>query len=466
MLEEYIDNLKNDIIEQTCKIINIPSVSEETNNPEMPFGEGAKKALEHTLELGKQLGFRTKNLDGYCGYIEFGEGEKLVGIIGHLDVVPSGDGWETPPFEATIKNNKIYGRGAIDDKGPVISSLYAMKAIKDNLKINSRIRLILGVNEEKDWKCINLYKEVEESPTVSFSPDANFPCIYAEKWITTTYLKEDYSKYENLPIIIKEIDCNNNAINVVPKYCKTILLIDENRLFTSEVIDYINTEIEKLKFDIKLNKIENSIELISSGIQAHAAHPELGKNAISNLIILLNRIFNKFECPISFFEFFENHINTEFNGTSLNINIEDESGVLTLNVGNFELLNNALKIGLNLRIPVTAQSQDITDIIINTANKYGLDGFVSRTQKPLYIPKDNELVQTLCKIFNDINNSNYEPIAIGGGTYARAFNNCISFGANFPEDTDMCHQANEFIDIDKLILSCKIYAKTIFELSK
>ena len=154
MLDKYINNLKDDIINQTCKIINIPSVFERSDNPTMPFGKGPNEALEYMLELGKTLGFRTKNIDGYCGYIEFGKGEKLVGIIGHLDVVPSGDGWETPPFNATIKSNKIYGRGAIDDKGPVISSLYAMKAIKDNIEVNSRVRLILGINEERDWKCI------------------------------------------------------------------------------------------------------------------------------------------------------------------------------------------------------------------------------------------------------------------------------------------------------------------------
>ena len=164
MFDTYIDNLKNDIVKETCNLINIPSVSEENSNPNTPFGKGAKDVLDYTLNLGKSLGFNTKNIDNYCGYIEFGEGEKLLGIIGHLDVVPSGDGWNTPPFTATIKDGKIFGRGAIDDKGPVIASLYAMKAIKDNCKINSRVRLILGVNEEKDWKCIKHYKENEEWP--------------------------------------------------------------------------------------------------------------------------------------------------------------------------------------------------------------------------------------------------------------------------------------------------------------
>ena len=466
MFKKYINNLKNDIISETCNLINIPSVSEETNNPDMPFGKYAKEALEYILNLGNKLGFRTKNIDGYCGYIEFGEGDKLIGIIGHLDVVPSGDGWNTPPFEATIKNNKIFGRGAIDDKGPVIASLFAMKAIKDNLKINCRVRLILGINEEKAWKCIKHYKEVEEWPTIGFSPDADFPCIYAEKGICTVYIKDNYNKYENLPIKISNIDCNNNAINVVPKKCNITLDIDTLKISLSDITEFIDKELQELNFDITYFVKNNSITLNSTGIQAHAAHPDLGKNAISPMIILLNRLYTHFNYKINLFDFFEKNINTEFYGESLGINFKDESGKLTLNVGNFNFYENYLQIGINLRIPINTSIDTVTNLIDNHCQIYSLDTYIAGKQNPLYVPKNNYLVKTLCGIFNKITNSNYEPIAIGGGTYARAFENCVSFGANFPGDTDMCHQANEFIDIDKLMLTCNIYAQAIYELTK
>ena len=465
MFEKYIDSLKDEIIAETCNLINIPSVSEETNNPDMPFGKYAKAALEYALNLGNKLGFRTKNINGYCGYIEFGEGDELLGIIGHLDVVPSGDSWNTPPFEATIKDNKIYGRGAIDDKGPVVASLYAMKAIKDNMNINCRVRLILGINEEKAWKCIKHYKEVEESPSIGFSPDADFPCIYAEKGICTVYIKDDYTKYENLPIRISNIDCNNNAINVVPKKCDVTLDIDVSKISLSDVTNFIDEELKNLKFDITYSINGTSIILHSAGIQAHSAHPDLGKNAISPMIILLNRIFNRFKYKIELFEFFKNYIKTEFDGKSLNIDFEDESGKLTLNVGDFKFYENYLQLGINLRIPINTSIDTITNLIDLKCKNYSLDTYVDGVQESLYVPKDNYLVKTLCNIFNKMTNSNSEPIAIGGGTYARAFKNCVSFGANFPGDTDMCHQANEFIDIDKLMLSCKIYAETIYELT-
>ena len=467
MLDKYIDELRDSIVQETCNIINIPSVSEETGNPEMPFGEGCKKVLDYVLDLGNKLGFRTKNIDNYCGYIEFGEGENLVGIIGHLDVVPSGDGWNTPPFEANIISGNIYGRGAIDDKGPVISALYAMKAINDNLKIHSRVRLILGVNEEKDWKCIKHYKEKEEFPTIGFSPDANFPCIYAEKGILTIHIKEDYSKYANSPIQITSIDCKNNAINVVPKYCEVNLKIDDEKLKSAECIHFINETIHELNFDISINANSNGINIISRGVQAHSAHPELGTNAISQMLILLNRIYKHFNVNISILDFFEKNIAMEHNGHSLGIDLSDESGALTLNVGHFKFVedsNNELQVSLNLRIPVNTPIDSIIEKISSVCSEYGLETVTGGRQEPLYVPKDDFLVKTLTDIFNKATNSNLEPIPIGGGTYARAFDNCVSFGANFPGDTDMCHQANEFINIDKLILSCKIYAEAILEL--
>lgn len=466
MFDKYLDNYKNEIVSKICDLINIPSVSIETSDSSIPFGIDCKKALDYILNLGNSLGFRTKNIDDYCGYIEFGSGEKLIGIIGHLDVVPSGDGWISPPFQASIRDNKIYGRGAIDDKGPVIASLYAMKAVMDNCSLNSRVRLIVGLNEEKDWKCINHYKEFEEYPSIGFSPDADFPCIYAEKGIATIYIKSNLNNDSN-SIKIEAINCNNNAINVVPKYCEVVLSINNTTISAQKLTEEIITFTNKFNFNIDCI-LENStkLKLISHGVQAHAAHPDLGKNAISPMIILLDYIYKTFDNNVNLFDFFSKYINTEFNGNSLGINVSDESGNLTLNVGDFSLNNNALNIGLNLRIPCNTSINYIYSIIKENANHFSLDCELKGIQEPLFISKEDKLVQTLLNIYNRKTNSNTSPIAIGGGTYARAFKNCISFGANFPGDTDMCHQANEFIDIDKLLLASKIYADAIYELDK
>lgn len=463
MLEKYIDNLKDDIINSTCEIINIPSVYTESENPYIPFGENCNKALEYMLNLGKKLGFRTKNIDGYCGYIEFGEGEELVGIIGHLDVVPSGDGWTYPPFQATIKDNKIYGRGSIDDKGPVIASLYAMKAVADNLKVRKRIRLILGLNEENDWKCINYYKDHEEVPDISFSPDANFPCIYAEKHILSTLIKQKYNSNDD--IVITNLDYANNALNVVPKYCSCILELS-SRLNYHDLISNLKNIITKYDYEIDIYKIDDlHIKLTSHGKQAHAAHPELGINAISHLVLVLYDILNIYNIDVPLFRMFKKYIKDEYSGKSANMDFMDETGSLTLNVSRLYIKDKYLCAEFNLRIPAGTKIEEIE-------NKFSKILFSElsieylRLQPALYISKENYLVKTLCTVFNEVTGLNEKPIAIGGGTYARAFDNCISFGMQMPGEEDMCHKADEFVDIDNLLLSTKIYAKAIYELAK
>ena len=468
MFEKEVNQYKEEIIKNVQNLIKIPSVNSKSNDISKPFGEDANTALEYILNLGNELGFKTKNIDGYCGYIEFGTGDELVGIIGHLDVVPVEDNWTYPPFSGIISENKIYGRGSIDDKGPVISSLYAMKIIKDNFKLNKRVRLIIGLNEELDWKCIDYYKQHEEIPTIGFSPDADFPCIYAEKSILTCSLISDISSLNSKNFIsIKSINCHNNAINVIPKVCNTVLQIDSDKILIDDFINSLKIIIDKTQFEIDIYKISNTeVELTSHGIASHAAHPDMGINAISRLLIVLYEIYNRYDINIEILEFFYKYINTQFDGKNLNINFADESGSLTLNVGKIEFLNGILKISMNLRIPIYTSIDNICNVfekLINT--KYKDIKFEKNNYKPaLYVSKHSYLVKTLCNIYNEETNSNLEPIAIGGATYARAFKNFVSFGANFPGHKDMCHQTDEFIDIDCLLTSCRIYARAILKL--
>lgn len=456
MFDENIIKNKQNIIDTACELIKFKSISTETNNPNMPFGEECKNVLDYTLNLAKSLGFKTKNLDGYCGYIEFGEGDEMVGIIGHLDVVPANenDGWTTPPFSPQIRDDKIFGRGAIDDKGPVTASLYAMKAVLDSgVKLNKRIRLILGLNEEKNWKCINHYKEIgEETPSIGFSPDADFPTIYAEKGILSIQLSKKL-EFRNTKII--EIDCQNNAINVVPKYCSITLKYNS----IEDKIIFENTD----KISVE-NIDDNTVKITATGISSHAAHPNLGDNAITTLLKYLNKYLgNDYITKLSDLGIFEitspNFLSTE--------KIEDESGVLTSNVGFLGYKNGILEIGLNLRVPVNTHLSQIEEKYINLKNIFQdltID-FIGE-QQPLYIPKDSYLVKTLTEVFNEKTSLNEEPIAIGGGTYARAFPNIVAFGANMPGHVDLCHQVDEYIDIDTLIDSAKIYAEAIYRLGK
>ena len=483
LFDNYLNKNLNNMIKTLTDLISFKSVSdEESLDSNHPFGIECTNALNYTLDLANKMGFKTKNIDNKCGYIEFGEGEELVGIIGHLDVVPAAveDGWTTPPFTADIRDNKLFGRGSIDDKGPVVASLYAMKAILDNnVKLNKRVRLILGLNEEKSWKCIDRYKETEEFPTIGFSPDANFPGIYAEKGIMSISIKH---KFNIKGMQILDIDCGNNAINVVPKEA-SITLKYTSKLFRTNSFE---SKLDPLfNMNIKVENIdEDTVKITSYGKAAHAAHPELGINAITNLVKYLsenttlsdepNIIFLEKLLQLGFFDFEspeflsrkEIAYATEFEDDSV---IQDESGILTSNIANllYDTENEMLEIKLNLRVPVTYPLNTIF-LKYRKLVEFFEDIEVTRlsSQEPLYVTQNSYLVKTLVDIFNKRTNINAKPIAIGGGTYARAFDNFISYGVTMPGDKDMCHQVDEFIKIDDLLLSSKIYADAIYTLAK
>ena len=465
MISKFLEENKSNILTNICDLIKIPSISLESEaKPNMPFGENRAQALDYILNLANSLGFKTKNIDGYCGYIEFGKGEEILGIIGHLDVVPAGDGWtKCKPFEPIISENRLYGRGSIDDKGPVIASLYAMKYVMDTMNVHKRVRLILGLNEEVSWKCIEYYKAHEELPTIGFSPDAHFPCIYAEKGFLNAFIESHYFPDGNIKL--KNIICDN-AINIVPKYTECTLEL--SNISFEEIENEINKLVIENNFHIKIEKLnDDTLKLISTGVAAHAAYPDLGVNSLSRLIILLNRLLALHEIKIPIFDYIDTKINTTLNGELLNINCNDESGNLTLNVGNIQFENNTIKIGLNIRIPVTIYTSIIKQKINDSSLDY-TDIFVSfADEKPaLFVPKTDSLVTTLCNIFNQVTGQNTGPITCSGATYARAFKNVVSFGCNMPNKVDLCHQADEYIDIDDLFTSIEIFIRAIQKLTE
>lgn len=468
MINKFLEDNRDIILNNICDLICIPSVSIESNDiVDMPFGKNCNDALNYVLALANALGFKTKNIDGYCGYVEFGNGAEMLGIVGHLDVVPAGDGWtKCSPFNPIIDNNKLFGRGAIDDKGPVIAALYAMKYVMDTMKVHKRVRLILGLNEEVSWKCINYYKSHEELPTVGFSPDADFPCIYAEKGFLNAYISSTYiPNINNNFIKITKLICDN-AINIVPKYAEATIEVNNISLDILEV--ELNNLIIDYNFHVSFSKLsDNTLKVISNGVSAHSAYPDLGINALSRLLIILNDLLNLHNSNIPLLQYFKSNISTDLYGTQLKINCDDESGKLTLNAANIKFENNIITIGLNLRIPVTIYSAIIKQKIIDSLFDYtDLSINFDDEKEALFIPKTDKLVTTLCDIFNEVTGLKTVPITCAGATYARAFKNMVSFGCTMPGKMDMCHQADEYLDINDLFKSIEIFIKAIRKLTE
>ena len=270
------------------------------------------------------------------------------------------------------------------------------------------------------------------------------------------YLEIDGNKfYYTTPNLLTSY---NKTIEIVSKYNSGDSIIELRKELRELIKTNENTNIELLE--------ENEqIILIAHGMASHAAHPDLGVNAISMLLLLLEKIFENYNIKTELLKTFSELIGMQHDGKDLGMACEDESGKLTVNVGNISFENNCIKIGMNLRIPVTVKIKEIEEKFEKLENS-NIRVFFEGQKEPLYIDKDNYLVKTLCETFNEVTGQNAEPIAIGGATYARAFQNCVSFGANMPGEKDMCHQVDECISIQNLHDACQIYAEAIYKLTR
>lgn len=461
--DNYVNKLSDAVVKSTQEVVRIPSVEKE-GLPGKPFGEDVNAALEYMLALGQSMGFATKNVDGYAGYVEFGEGEEMVGILAHLDVVPEGKDWTYPPYGGEIHDGKIYGRGSIDDKGPTVAALYAMKAVKDSgIQLGKRVRLILGLNEESGSKCMEYYKKKEEIPSCSFTPDSDYPVIHAEKGIANYSLSTPTDNSKSV-LRITSIK-GGHRVNMVPDFCEAVIEVQDEH--TDNVAKNLKQIIENKKFNIELSVNSNIITLQSHGISAHGSTPADGINAISCLILVLGECLKNFNITNKFITFYNQCIGLETDGRSIGCAVEDEvSGKLTLNAGIIDYNSSSAELKIDIRYPVTFTEDNISKRIQAQITEFAVSCKIIGGAKPLYLPKDHPLVQTLMNVYREATGDNRDPVSIGGGTYARSMPNAVAFGAAFPEEPPLAHQKDEYIAIDSLIKNTEIFARAIYELAR
>lgn len=460
---KIIDKYKDELIKSTQELLRIKSVAKGDAGEGKPFGEDVAKCLNEALKISEQLGFKTCNIDGYAGYAEYGEGEDYIGVLGHIDVVPEGDGWLYPPYGAEIHDNRIYARGAIDDKGPTIAALYGLKAIKESgVKLSKKVRIIFGTNEENGSTEIEYYLSKEKPPVAGFTPDADFPIIHAEKGITMFNVVKNLNIKPKEDITIKYIKGGHRP-NMVPDYCETMVISKNPYDIEHSAMEFAKEKGYEFKTQVK----DNSVVIKSYGVSAHGSTPELGKNAVMQLLSFLGTL-NLGECDIAnFINFFNKYVGFEIDGKSFGVYLEDKaSGKLSFNVGVIEMDEDKVSMALNLRYPVTYKYEDMMNPFNERISEIGLKIENMIHQKPLYYPEDHSLIKTLQKVYTEQTGQRATLLAIGGGTYAKEMPNIVAFGPIFPGKPNLCHQVNEYIEIDDLILSAKIYAHAIYELAK
>ena len=453
-LNEAVLLKKDQIIRSLQENIRIPSVEAEAA-PDAPYGVQVRKALDHALETARNLGFEVTDMDGHMGWCEYGEGDEMVAVLGHLDVVPAGEGWSVAPYGGEIIDGKIFGRGTTDDKGPSIAALYALAAVRDaGLPIKRRIRVLLGCNEETGSEDVKYYlAHGGEVPVMGFTPDGEYPVINGEKGIINATFSKAYVQDGDLKLVKIQ---GGTATNVVPSYAKAVFECDEA----------LAQKLSKLYVHyMKFSKTETGFIAESFGTSAHGSTPGLGENAIGRLILAMDNLPLSGELADAV-HFLATHIGMETDGASAGIALQDDvSGGLTLNWGTIEGDDKSLTLKINYRYPVTFGYEDCGPKFNTLFTEAGFTLDHEMHKAKLYIPADSQLVTSLLKVYTQETGLEGYPICIGGGTYAKSIPNTLAFGTTFPGQETRVHKSDESISIEHLMRNAEIIAEAMCALA-
>lgn len=410
-------NMNDDLLKDLRALMRIPSISAEAEG-EYPYGKPVYEALKYVMDLCGSFGFRTKYVGNHMGYAEIGSGEEMVGILTHLDVVPAGSGWDVEPFDLTLKDGKLYGRGISDDKGPAMMMIYAAKALLESGRpLEKRYRLIFGCTEETGvWTDIEKYKREEEMPAYGFTPDSDFPVVFAEKGILQVWLSVDKKGSG-----IAEAR-GGEAENIVPDHCEILTETDGRHIE-------------------------------GFGKSVHGSTPWDGENAISDAMS---------RCKGRFAEMYNKCIGKDWTGAGLGIDFKDElSGKTTVNVGMIETTDEKIRLSLDIRYPVTYTRKDILDALAQVTGEYGAEITVSAVADPSIIDPETPFIKKLMDVYRSATGDCSEPIVQGGGTYSKAMPGIVAFGPLFPGSEATEHQANEYVSVDDFERAYSIYVETL-----
>ena len=448
-IHDYIYGAKEEMLADLRTLVEIPSVMGEAEE-NAPFGKYPAKALAAALDICKKEGFSVRNFDNYVGTADFfPDKAEHLGILCHLDVVPEGSGWSVPPFALTEKDGKLLGRGTIDDKGPAIAALYAMKAVKAlGLPIDKNIRLILGTNEENGSADLEYYRKKEALPPLLFTPDGSYPLINIEKGMLRMRLERHIS--DNRLISIKA----GLAVNAVPENAEAVV----SGITEEAARNALCTLSLPVKFTFTEEK--GCLTIIANGRSAHASTPETGENALTATLALLAALGIKdIEAFAKLFPY------GETDGLSCGIKCSDEiSGAVTTVLSVAELKDSVLTCRQDIRFPVCESCEGIINKLEKAASACGITLSADMKSEPHNVPAESSFVKTLLKVYEDVTGEKGCPVAIGGGTYVHDTENGVAFGAEFPGEDNHMHGADEFIRTESLLLNAEIYANAIVKL--
>ena len=444
--DEVIEEYREEFLDDLNELLSIRSVSAEGDK--IP-----QQALKWMLDKAESFGLKTKNIDNIAGHAEFGEGEKICGVLTHLDVVPAkAEDWSCEPFALTRKNGRMYGRGVADDKGSALCALYCLRALKECGITGNRVRVIFGTSEEIGMKDMETYFSKEPVPDMSFTPDSEYGICKGEKGIYHLELSDP--TVNNVLLLKFEA---GSANNVVPDSAYALV----------NGWGWVPCDVHAIPGEFDINYTKEGVEITSKGKAAHACEPHKGFNAAAALADIVTESAG-YESVGNLIYFIDCCIGDETNGSSLGVSMrDDESGELTLTLSRVSVSEDESKAVLDIRYPVTANGEDVLKQIRKKAGEWGLEVKVIDEEKPLFLDENSDVVKILSKAYENVMGTAPELYTTGGGTYARTLGGKgVAFGPVFPDDDSRMHNTDESLDEEKFFKHFRICLEAMCEMMK
>jgi len=446
-LNRYIDDNQETAVASLQACLSIPSVKDETTvTSGAPFGQACAAALTYTLDLCAVAGMKTVNLDGYVGYAEFGpeDAPEHIALLGHLDVVPPGDGWTDGPWDAVVRDGRIWSRGAQDDKGPTFAGVHgAIALLQSGATLRHRVRLIFGCDEESSWQCMEHYFGAagQPMPKLAFTPDAGFPLYHAEKGSYTA-------------TVTRPLGAASEGITAFSSGLRPNMVPDKATVTISDA-SLLNRLCAALP-----NAIETSNGVLQvTGVSAHGGAPHGGVNAA----MLMARGLEDATGDDAWKAFVAL---CDCDGKGAGIDGQDElTGALTLNVGVANVNAGLLEVVINVRYPATWDDSVLQRSWDNLSDR-GWTLVEFDHTAPLHVPIDQEPVKTLLSVYRDHTGDMSAPKTMGGRTYATSVQPVgVAFGAAMADDPEVAHRPDENISVERYLQCIRIYGDALYRLA-
>lgn len=456
-VDGYVDEVWEDVVEDIRTLVRIDSVEDlDHAGPGMPWGPGPSQALEAALGVATRLGLKARDCEGYIGYADLpGASAAQIATIAHADIVPVGEGWTVPALDVTRKEGYLLGRGVLDDKGPLVLSLYAAgffarEVGRTGKRLPKTLRCIVGTNEETGMRDIAWYLDHHAAPDFVFSPDADFPLICGEKGILHGHFE--------IPLPEGGALCDIGGGTVPNAVAGTAWALVEHAegMAEAEGISLSATG-------------EGRMRVEARGLGGHASLPEGTRNAIGMIASYLLGCVPPDDPSRSLLALAELACTT-WDGAALGIAARDDKfGSLTCVGGTISTDAGTARLSVDIRYPTTTDAERLAQALSEVAARFGATFAVDIDKVPFYVEPTSPEIEALLKSYREYARPDGEAFTIGGGTYARKFPRGCAFGPHDPSYPDpewvgMEHGPDEGVSEEALRRALKIYIVSLARL--